>query len=375
MLSNTEILRYSRHLLLPEIGIDGQELIKNSKVLIVGAGGTGSAAAMYLASSGVGEIGLIDFDRVDLSNLQRQIIHSTNDVGRKKVESAHDTITGLNPDIEVKTYDVRLSNSNAIDILSEYDIIADCSDNFPANYLINDASVLLGKPDVYGSVFRFEGKVTVFDSGRGPCYRCLYEVPPPPEMIPNCEEGGVLSILPGIIGTLQALEIIKLIIKKGELLTGRVLLFDALQMKFNEIKLEKNPDCIICGENPVIHELIDYDQFCGSEKHEIKESDEITPDELKQKTNNSENIFILDIRNQQEYKIVNIGGYCIPLDQLTKRLSELDPSREIVVCCKTGRRSKIAVKLLKEKGFNNVKNLKGGIIAWIELIDNTLPGY
>jgi len=380
-LSNEEILRYSRHLIIPEVGLSGQKKLKAARVLMIGAGGLGSPLGLYLAAAGIGKIGIVDFDVVDLTNLQRQVLHSTQDVGRPKLDSARETLNGINPNVELETYEERLSSENALRIFSDYDVIVDGTDNFPTRYLVNDACVLLGKPNVYGSILRFDGQVSVFDAKRGPCYRCLYPAPPPPGLVPSCAEGGVLGVLPGIIGSLQALEVIKLILGEGEPLIGRLVLFDALKFKFRELKLRKNPGCRICGENPTINSLIDYEQFCGiapkpAQTEEVGDNKtEVTVDELKTKLDRGDDVFILDVREPQEYDIVNIGGYLIPLSTLPKRFSELDPSKEIVVHCKSGGRSARAVEFLRKNGFKNVKNLVGGINAWAERIDPTLPRY
>ncbi len=383
-----EILRYSRHLIMPEVGMEGQKKLKMAKVLVVGAGGLGSPIAMYLAAAGVGKIGIVDFDVVDLTNLQRQIIHSTSDIGKLKSNSARETINGINPYVEVQTYETQLTSQNALDIIREYDVIIDGTDNFPTRYLINDACVLLGKPNVYGSIFRFDGQVSVFcakgastsggDAARGPCYRCLYPVPPPPGLVPSCSEGGVLGVLPGIIGSLQALEAIKLIIGKGDNLVGKLLLFDALKMNFQELKLKNNPDCPVCGKNPTIRQLIDYEDFCGitvRDEPRTNQEDEITVEELKKRLDQGEDIFILDVREQQEYQISNLNGHLIPLNELSSRVNELDSAKEIIVHCKTGNRSSRAVAMLRQMGFKKLKNLSGGIIAWSERIDAIIPKY
>jgi adenylyltransferase/sulfurtransferase len=375
-LSNEEILRYSRHLIMPEVGMKGQKKLKAAKVLMIGAGGLGSPLGMYLAAAGVGKLGIVDFDVVDSTNLQRQLLHGTGDVGRSKLESAKESLNDINPNVEIITHETRLSSENALNIISEYDLVVDGTDNFPTRYLVNDACVLLGKPYVYGSIFRFDGQVTVFDSKNGPCYRCLYPSPPPPGLVPSCAEGGVLGILPGIIGSLQALEAIKLIIGEGDPLTGRLLLFDALKLKFRELKLHKNPDCPICGENPTIHELIDDEQFCGiTPDDDYDLNDTITVKELKDKFDHGDDIFILDVREPHEYEINNLGGYLIPLNDLPGRVNELDSSKEIVAHCKMGGRSAKAVSFLKQAGFKKVKNLAGGVDAWAEKIDKSMPKY
>ena len=377
-LSNEEILRYSRHLIMPEVGMDGQKKLKAASVLMIGAGGLGSPLGMYLAAAGIGRLGIVDFDVVDETNLQRQLLHGTNDVGRSKLESAKETIKNINPNVKVYTYETRLTSENAFEILKDYDLIVDGTDNFPTRYLVNDACVLLRKPYVYGSIFRFEGQVTVFDAKNGPCYRCLYPSPPPPGLVPSCAEGGVLGVLPGIIGSLQALEAIKLIIGNGEPLIGRLILFDALKFKTRELKLHKNPDCPVCGNNPTIHELIDYEQFCGISYDDGREFnvDKISAEELKKKLDDNEDIFLLDVREPHEYEINNINnGYLIPLNDLPNRINELDSSREIIAYCKVGGRSARAVDFLRKAGFRKVKNLIGGIDAWATRIDRSMPRY
>ncbi len=378
-LSNEEILRYSRHLIMPEVGMQGQKKLKAARVLLIGAGGLGSPLALYLSAAGVGKIGIVDFDVVDLTNLQRQVIHSTEDVGKSKLESARDTIRGINPHVAVETYETRLSSENALELFADYDVIVDGTDNFPTRYLVNDACVLLGKPNVYGSIFRFDGQVTVFDAKKGPCYRCLYPTPPPPDLVPSCAEGGVLGVLPGIIGTLQALETIKLIIGQGDSLIGRLALFDALKFTFREFTLKKNPDCPVCGDSPTIRELIDYDQFCGIEPVPTDQSagqrHEMSVEQLKARFDRGDRPYILDVREPHEYEIVNIGGHLIPLGELPERIHELDSSREIVVHCKSGVRSAKAVNFLRRIGFTKVSNLIGGIDAWARKIDTQLPRY
>jgi len=377
-LSNEEILRYSRHLIMPEVGMEGQKKLKAASILMIGAGGLGSPLGMYLAAAGVGRLGIVDFDVVDETNLHRQLLHRTSDVGRSKLESAKEKINGINPNVKVETYETMLNSENAFDILKDYDLIVDGTDNFPTRYLVNDACVLLGKPYVYGSIFRFEGQVTVFDAKNGPCYRCLYPTPPPPGLVPSCAEGGVLGVLPGIIGSLQALEAIKLIIGNGEPLIGRLILFDALKFKIRELKLRKNPECPVCGENPIIHELIDYEQFCGitNDEEEYANVDKILAEDLKKKIDNNEDIFLLDVREPHEYEINRIEeGYLIPLNDLPNRLNELDSSREIVAYCKVGGRSARAVGFLKKTGFKKVKNLVGGIDEWINKVDRSMPRY
>ncbi|MGA9365485.1 MAG: molybdopterin-synthase adenylyltransferase MoeB [Bacteroidota bacterium] len=378
-LSKEEIRRYSRHLIMPEVGMDGQRKLKSSSVLLIGAGGLGSPLAMYLAAAGVGRIGIVDFDVVDSSNLQRQVAYSTADIGKPKLRALQERITGINPNVHVDTYATQLTSENALEILKDYDVIIDGTDNFPTRYLVNDASVLLGKPNVYGSIFRFEGQASVFYAKEGPCYRCLYPEPPPPGLVPSCAEGGVLGVLPGIVGTIQATEAIKLIVGQGEPLIGRLLLFDALTMKFRELKLRKNPACPVCGDNPTIHELIDYEAFCGVEPPPTNGKSmrqwEITPEELKAKLDRKDDVFILDVREPHEVEICNIGGYLIPLGELPNRMNELDSSKEIVAYCHTGRRSQRAVDFLREAGFKKIKNLVGGIEAWSTRIDPSVPRY
>jgi sulfur-carrier protein adenylyltransferase/sulfurtransferase len=378
-LSNEEIARYSRHLIMPEVALDGQKKLKASKVLTVGTGGLGSPLALYLAAGGVGTIGIVDFDVVDESNLQRQIIHGTSDVGRPKVESAYDKLKDINPNVEVRVHEEALTSENAFEIFEDYDVIVDGTDNFPTRYLVNDACVLLGKPNVYGSIFRFEGQASVFYAEEGPCYRCLYPEPPPPGLVPSCAEGGVLGILPGAIGTIQATETVKLLLGIGEPLIGRLLLYDALGMSFREMKLRKDPNCPVCGENPTVTELIDYQEFCGIPQANAAEQangvPEITVNELKQKLDNSEDINVLDVREPHEYEVANIGVRLIPLGELPQRLAELEQDDILAIHCKTGARSARAVKLLKDAGFQNVYNVKGGITAWSEEIDPSVPKY
>ena len=378
-LSNDEIARYSRHLIMPEVALDGQKKLKAAKVLTIGAGGLGSPLAMYLAAAGVGTLGIVDFDVVDESNLQRQIIHGTSDVGRKKMESARDTIRDINPNVEVRAYEEPLTSENALEIFADYDVIVDGTDNFPTRYLVNDACVLLGKPNVYGSIFRFEGQASVFWAEEGPCYRCLYPEPPPPGLVPSCAEGGVLGILPGAVGIVQATEAVKLILGVGEPLIGRLMLYDALGMSFREMKLRKDPNCPVCGENPTVTELIDYQEFCGIPQAQAAEEDngvpEITVQELKAKMDNGEDVNVLDVREPHEYEVANIGVKLIPLGELPQRLTELDGSENFAIHCKTGGRSAKAVKLLQDAGFEHVYNVKGGITAWSEEIDPSVPKY
>jgi adenylyltransferase/sulfurtransferase len=378
-LDRDEILRYSRHLIMPEVALEGQKKLKAAKVLCIGAGGLGSPLIMYLAAAGVGRLGIVDFDVVDFTNLQRQIIHSTANVGKPKLDSAKERIAEINPYVDVKTYNTALTSENALDVLGEYDIVIDGTDNFPTRYLVNDACVLLGKTNVYGSIFRFEGQATVFDAKRGPCYRCLYPEPPPPGLVPSCAEGGVLGVLPGVIGVIQAIETVKLILGNGEPMIGRLLLFDALKMKFRELKLRKNPECPICSENPTIRELIDYEEFCGVNlQPEVKLSSEfeITPVELKNKLDRKDDFVLIDVREPEEYAIARIpGAKLIPKATLPERLHELSTADEIVVHCRSGARSGQAVEFLKQAGYRKVKNLVGGILRWSDDVDPTVPKY
>ena len=376
-LSNDEVLRYSRHLIMPEVGMEGQLKLKSARVLCIGAGGLGSPLALYLGAAGVGTIGIVDFDVVDYTNLQRQIIHTTADVGRKKLDSAEDKLKAINPNVNVIRYETRLTSANALELFRDFDLIIDGTDNFPTRYLVNDACVLSGKPNVYGSIFRFEGQVSVFATEAGPCYRCLYPEPPPPGLVPSCAEGGVLGILPGLVGVMQATEAIKLILGKGDPLIGRLLLVDALAMKFRELKLRKNPDCPACGKH-TIKELIDYNEFCGirgEEKPVETQVPTISVEELKHRLDEGDDLFVLDVREPHEYQICNINGYLIPLNDLPKRVNELDSSREIVAHCRSGMRSAKAVQFLRQSGFTKVKNLTGGILAWAEKIDPKMPKY
>jgi sulfur-carrier protein adenylyltransferase/sulfurtransferase len=377
-LSNDEVLRYSRHLIMPEVGMEGQLKLKAAKVLCIGAGGLGSPLVLYLAAAGVGTLGVVDFDVVDYTNLQRQIIHTTADVGRKKLESAAEKVKAINPFITLRPFETRLTSENALELFRDFDIIVDGTDNFPTRYLVNDACVLTGKPNVYGSIFRFEGQVSVFATKDGPCYRCLYPEPPPPGLVPSCAEGGVLGILPGLVGIMQATEAIKLILGKGEPLIGRLLLVDALGMRFRELKLRKNPECPACGKNPTVTKLIDYNEFCGirgEEKPVASNVPEIQPEELKARLDAGDDIFILDVREPHEYQICNLNGYLIPLGELPKRAHELDSSREIVAHCRSGVRSAKAVTFLQQAGFRKVKNLAGGILAWSDKVDSSVPKY
>jgi adenylyltransferase/sulfurtransferase len=381
-LGNDEIARYSRHLIMPEVGMEGQKKLKAAKVLLIGTGGLGAPLGLYLAAAGIGRIGLVDFDVVDFSNLQRQVIHSTNDVGRPKLLSAKDKILAINPHIQVDTYETMLKSDNALDIIRPYDIVIDGTDNFPTRYLVNDACVLLDKPNVYGSIFRFEGQASVFYAKEGPCYRCLYPEPPPPGLVPSCAEGGVLGILPGTIGLVQATEAVKLILGRGRPLIGRLLLYDALEMKFRELKLRKNSKCPLCGENPTITALIDYDQFCGitppaaATAASKEKAVEMTPEELKARMDGRTTPIIVDVREPHEFDICRIpGSILIPLGQIPARMNELDKDAEIVVHCKMGGRSAKAVDQMRKAGFKRVANLTGGINRWAEKVDPKMPRY
>lgn len=378
-LSSNELRRYSRHLILPEIGLEGQKKIRATSVLCIGAGGLGSPIAMYLSAAGIGKLGIVDFDAVEFSNLQRQILHSTADVGRPKTQSARETIQGLNPEVEVVLHNVRLTSANALEILRPYDIVVDGTDNFPTRYLTNDACVLLKKPNIYGSIFRFEGQASVFAPHLGgPCYRCLYPEPPPPGLVPSCAEGGVLGVLPGIIGLIQATEILKLAAGIGTTLLNRLLLFNALDMRFRELKLRRDPQCPICGENPSITQLIDYEQFCGySPKDKEMNPDEVTVQELKRALDDPKlGIKVIDVREPDEYRIAHIEGVSLlPLSQLAQRFQELDPEQEYYIHCKVGGRSMRALQFLRQQGFKRLKNVAGGIDAWSEQIDPSVPKY
>jgi adenylyltransferase/sulfurtransferase len=388
-LTHEEIARYSRHLILPEVGMEGQQRLKAAKVLCVGTGGLGAPLLLYLAAAGVGTLGLVDFDTVDASNLHRQVIHSTPDIGRPKLDSAADKLNALNPDVKIVKHNTMLTSANAMEILADYDIVADGTDNFQTRYLVNDASVLSGKPNVYASIFRFEGQASVFGAPDGPCYRCLYPEPPPPGLVPSCAEGGVLGILPGLLGVIQATEVVKLILNvkdkgTGEPLIGRLLLVDALGMRFRELKLRKNPDCPVCGTHPTVTKLIDYDQFCGitppaKETTQVANVQngvpQIGPEELKRRQTAGEDVFVLDVREPHEYQIANIGGHLIPLNDLPKRLGELDREKNIVVQCKSGGRSQRGAEFLQQQGFTHVENLAGGITAWSEKVDPSVPKY
>ncbi len=380
-LNHAEILRYSRHLLIPEVGLSGQKKIKAASVLVIGTGGLGSPVALYLSAAGVGRIGLVDYDLVDESNLQRQVIHGTSQLGKLKVESARQRMLDINPDIQVEVYNEPFTSENALQIAQDYDILIDGTDNFPTRYLTNDVSVLLGKPNVYGSIFRFDGQVSVFDARNGPCYRCLFPEPPPPGLVPSCAEGGVLGVLPGIIGTMQASEALKLILGIGESLSGRLLLFNALDISFDFVTLRKNPNCKVCGPDPEVTELIDYEEFCGVPGHEHEEGSvgggwDIEAGQLAERLNQGEEIHLLDVREPHELEISKLeGADLIPLGQLAARLSELDSADEMVVFCKGGTRSARALELLTSAGFRKVKNLKGGINAWAQEVDPSLPIY
>jgi adenylyltransferase/sulfurtransferase len=363
---------------MPEVGVEGQKRLKAASVLLIGAGGLGSPLGLYLAAAGVGRLGLVDFDVVDFSNLQRQVLHGTTDVGRPKLLSARDRLQAINPEVRIDLYETKLSSANALQILGNYDIIIDGTDNFPTRYLVNDACVLLGKPNIYGSIFRFDGQASVFYPGKGPCYRCLYPEPPPPGEVPSCAEGGVLGILPGLIGCIQATEAVKLIIGQGEPLVGRLILYDALEMQFREFKVRRNPRCPICGDNPTIKALIDYEQFCGvrGEPSPVVAGSEITVEELKARLDRGDDLFILDVRNPEEYQICKLeGSTLIPLPTLPQRMGELDRNREMVVHCKSGMRSQRAIAFLRTQGFTRLSNLKGGILAWADRIDPAMPKY
>ncbi len=383
-LSKDEILRYSRHLIIPEVGIEGQQKLKAAKVLLVGAGGLGAPLGLYLAAAGVGHIGIVDFDVVDFTNLQRQVIHATADVGRKKLDSAADKMQAINPLVHITKHEVALTSENALDILKDYDLVVDGTDNFPTRYLVNDACVLLGIPNVYGSIFRFEGQATVFAYEGGPCYRCLYPEPPPPGLVPSCAEGGVLGILPGTIGLIQATETVKLILGIGEPLVGRLLLYDALGMRFRELKLRKNPECPICGEHRTITALIDYHQFCGvpqpsqagpAVEVNLNEGD-IDVIELKQKIDRGDNFVLIDVREPHEYKIFSIpGARLIPLGEFAKHVDEFDSHSDIVIHCRSGMRSAQACSVLRRAGFEHVRNVVGGILAWSDKVDPSVPKY
>src|SRR5215211_217304 len=385
-LSNEEIARYSRHLIMPEVGVEGQRRLKAARVLMIGTGGLGAPTGMYLAAAGVGTLGVVDFDVVDASNLQRQIVHGTKDVGRPKIESARDRLNDINPHVRIEAYETRLTSENALELFREYDMVVDGTDNFPTRYLVNDACVLTGKPNVYGSIFRFEGQASVFWAARGACYRCLYPEPPPPGLVPSCAEGGVLGVLPGIIGAIQANEAIKLILGGGEPLINRLLLFDAWKLRFRELKLRKDPACPVCGENPTVRELIDYEEFCGlrpqpttstTSQEAQKQMEEITATELKERIDRGDDLQLIDVREPNEYDIAHIPGtLLIPLGQVTERMGEIDEGRETVVHCKGGVRSARAIEALTRSGFKGkLVNLKGGITAWSNDVDPGVPKY
>lgn len=379
-LSQQEFARYSRHLIMPEVGVDGQKRLKASSILLIGAGGLGSPLGLYLAAAGIGRIGIIDFDVVDFSNLQRQVLHGTADVGRPKLASAKDRLNAINPEVQVDLYQERLSSENVMRIFAPYDLIIDGTDNFPTRYLVNDACVLLKKPNVYGSIFRFDGQASVFWPPHGPCYRCLYPEPPPPGEVPSCAEGGVLGILPGVIGVIQATEGVKLLLGKGEPLVGRLLHYDALQMRFREYKVRRNLKCPMCGDNPTIKGLIDYDQFCGVRGQEAPApkaaGGEITVEELKSRLDRGEKLYVLDVRNPNEFQICKLAGsVLLPLPELGQRLAEVPKDREVIVHCKAGTRSAKAIQFLREQGYSNLKNLTGGIMAWAQRIDPKMPQY
>jgi adenylyltransferase/sulfurtransferase len=380
-LNNDEIRRYSRHLILPEVGMAGQKKIRSTSVLCIGAGGLGSPIALYLAAAGIGKLGIVDFDTVDYSNLQRQILHTDADVGRSKAESAKETIAGINPNVEVVLHNTRITSENALDLIRPYDIVVDGTDNFPTRYLTNDACVLLKKPNVYGSIFRFEGQASVFAPHLGgPCYRCLYPEPPPPGMVPSCAEGGVLGVLPGIIGCIQTTEILKLALGTGTTLVGRLMLFNALDMKFRELKLRRDPQCPVCGDKPTIKELIDYEMFCGIAPEPEKPDmhpDEVTVQDMKRALDNPTlGIKVIDVREPDEYEIAHVDGVpLLPMSQLQQRFTELDPNQQYYIHCKMGGRSMRALQFLRQQGFKYLKNVKGGIDAWSEEIDQSVPRY
>lgn len=382
-LDSSELSRYARHLSLPEIGKEGQIRLKSARVLVVGAGGLGSPLALYLTAAGIGTLGLVDFDDVDETNLQRQILYGTKDVGRPKLDSARDRLADVNPNVTVVTYPVRLDSENAMEIIADYDVVVDGTDNFPTRYLVNDACVLSGKPNVYGSIYRWEGQVSVFGEPGGPCYRCLFREPPPPGLVPNCAEAGVLGVLPGVIGSLQALEVIKIVLGTGKTLSGRLLIFDALELSWREVALRRNPDCPVCGDEPTQTGLIDYENFCGlpsaaETESESNEFDEVSPRELKARLSGSEPPFLLDVREPYEWDVVSLegdGAVLVPLGELAERLGELPEGRDIVVYCRSGVRSARAAGLLVEAGLGPVSNLVGGVLAWVDEIDPSLPKY
>ncbi len=378
VLMPAEIKRYSRHLILPEVGMAGQLKLKQSSALIIGAGGLGVPLTQYLGAAGVGRLGIVDFDVIDETNLQRQVLYGTKDVGRKKIEVAKERVAQINPNVDVQTYETRLTSDNALQILKDYDVVIDGTDNFPTRYLVNDATVLLNKPNVYGSIFRFEGQASVFHAAKGPCYRCLYAEPPPPGLVPSCAEGGVLGVLPGIIGSIQAIEAIKLLVGRGDTLIGRLLVFDALRMKFRELKLRKNPDCPICGSNPTIKELIDYEEFCGlrGPAEQVGEEFQITVAELKEKIDGGKAVVLLDVREPMEWEIARLDkAVLMPVAQVPARVNELSTADEIVVYCKTGVRSGRITNFLREIGFRKAKNLVGGIDEWADKIEPEMARY
>ena len=377
-LSPAEIRRYSRHLILPEVGMAGQLKLKQSSAIVIGAGGLGVPLLQYLSAAGVGRIGVVDSDVIDPTNLQRQVLYGTKDVGRRKIEVAKERVQQINPNIDVQTYETRLTSENALEIMKDYDVIIDGTDNFPTRYLVNDASVLLKKPNVYGSIFRFEGQASVFWAEKGPCYRCLYAEPPPPGLVPSCAEGGVLGVLPGIVGSIQAIETIKVLLGKGDTLVGRLLVFDALRMKFRELRLRKNPECPVCGEHPTVNELIDYEEFCGlrGPSEQVSEEFQITVDELKDKIDKDQEVVLLDVRERMEWEIARLQkAVLMPVAQVPGRVNELSTADEIVVYCKTGSRSARITNFLRELGFRKVKNLVGGIDEWAERVEPEMPRY
>jgi len=387
-LTNEEVERYSRHLIMPEVGMEGQKKLKASSVLLIGAGGLGSPLALYLTAAGIGRIGLVDYDVVDYTNLQRQVIHGTKDVGKPKLESAKASMLDINPFVQVDTYEVPLTSANALEIMAPYDVIIDGTDNFPTRYLTNDACVLLGKPNVYGSIFRFEGQLSVFYAEEGPCYRCLFPQPPPPGAVPSCAEGGVLGILPGTVGAMQATEAIKLILGIGDSMIGRLVLYDALNMEFTEVKLRKNPNCPVCGENPTVTELIDYEQFCGMPAHDrspyvaeevdLNEVRQMTPVQLKERLDAGDDLFVLDVRQPHEWEISNmqsVGAKLIPQSEVMDHIDEFDQNQEIVVQCRSGVRSANVIMIMQQLGFKNLWNLDGGINRWAQEVDPSLPVY
>jgi len=382
-LAQEETVRYARHLLLPEVGLEGQRKLRAARVLVIGAGGLGSPVALYLAAAGVGTIGLVDFDEVDATNLQRQILHGTADIGRPKLDSARDRLGALNPHVSVEGISERLTSANAMEVIEAYDLVIDGTDNFPTRYLVNDACVLLGKPNVYGSIFRFEGQASVFWAERGPCYRCLFAEPPPPGMVPSCAEGGVLGVLPGMIGTIQAAEALKLLLGIGESLVGRLLMLDALRMRFREIRLRRDPGCPVCGENPTVRELIDYEVFCGygpetSTEPDMVEIPEIDVRELKRRLDQGDPLTLIDVREPGEWDIGNLGPYgakLIPMGELEQRMAEIDPADEVVLYCRSGARSGRVLEYMREQGYDRLWNLKGGMLAWSDQIDPSIPKY